>query len=70
VHSIAGHRLQAHDGVTTALDLEAGASLVSRAYAEAARAGRTLNYGFSASSVRFPSRPRRTADRDAIAHHR
>ena len=23
VHSIAGHRVQAHDGVTTALDLEA-----------------------------------------------
>jgi N-acyl-D-aspartate/D-glutamate deacylase len=49
VHSIAGHRVQAHDGVTTALDLEAGASPVSRAYAEAARAGRPLNYGFSAS---------------------
>jgi N-acyl-D-aspartate/D-glutamate deacylase len=49
VHSIAGHRLQAHDGVTTALDLEAGASPVARAYAEAAQAGRPLNYGFSAS---------------------
>jgi hypothetical protein len=49
VHSIAGHRLQAHDGVTTALDLEAGASPVSRAYTAAARAGRPLNYGFSAS---------------------
>jgi N-acyl-D-aspartate/D-glutamate deacylase len=49
VHSIAGHRLQAHDGVTTALDLEAGASPVSRAYADAARVGRPLNYGFSAS---------------------
>jgi cytosine/adenosine deaminase-related metal-dependent hydrolase len=49
VHSIAGHRLQAHDGVTTALDLEAGASPVSLAYAEAARDGRPLNYGFSAS---------------------
>jgi N-acyl-D-aspartate/D-glutamate deacylase len=49
VHSIAGHRLQAHDGVTTALDLEAGASPVSLAYAQAAAAGRPLNYGFSAS---------------------
>jgi len=49
VHSIAGHRLQAHDGVTTALDLEAGASPVSLAYAQAGAAGRPLNYGFSAS---------------------
>jgi hypothetical protein len=49
VHSIAGHRLPAHDGVTTALDLEAGASPVSLAYAQAAAAGRPLNYGFSAS---------------------
>jgi hypothetical protein len=49
VHSISGQRLQAHDGVTTALDLEAGASPVSAAYAAAAREGRPLNYGFSAS---------------------
>ncbi|MBB5897340.1 amidohydrolase family protein [Kutzneria kofuensis] len=49
VHSIAGHRLQAMDGVTTALDLEAGLMPVEKAYADAARAGRPLNYGFSAS---------------------
>jgi Amidohydrolase family len=49
VHSIAGQRLQAMDGVTTALDLEAGLMPVERAYAEAAKAGRPLNYGFSAS---------------------
>ncbi|MFC0625724.1 amidohydrolase family protein [Kribbella deserti] len=49
VHSIAGHRLQALDGVTTALDLEAGLMPISRAYDEAARDGRPLNYGFSAS---------------------
>lgn len=49
VHSIAGQRLQAMDGVTTALDLEAGLMPVERAYAEAAAAGRPLNYGFSAS---------------------
>lgn len=49
VHSIAGQRLQAFDGVTTALDLEAGLMPVERAYAEAAAAGRPLNYGFSAS---------------------
>lgn len=49
VHSIAGHRLQALDGVTTALDLEAGLMPIDRAHAEAARDGRPLNYGFSAS---------------------
>lgn len=49
VHSIAGQRLQAMDGVTTALDLEAGVMPLARAYAEAAAQGRPLNYGFSAS---------------------
>lgn len=49
VHSVAGHRLQAMDGVTTALDLEAGLMPVDRAYASAAADGRPLNYGFSAS---------------------
>lgn len=48
VHSVAGQRLQALDGVTTALDLEAGLMPLERAYAEAAAAGRPLNYGFSA----------------------
>ena len=48
-HSIAGQRLQAMDGVTTALDLEAGLMPIERAYAVAAAAGRPLNYGFSAS---------------------
>lgn len=49
VHSVAGHRLQAMDGVTTALDLEAGLMPLARAYADAAAVGRPLNYGFSAS---------------------
>ncbi|MDR2323161.1 MAG: amidohydrolase family protein [Microbacterium sp.] len=49
VHSIAGHRLQAMDGVTTALDLEAGLMPVAEAIARAGREGRPLNYGFSAS---------------------
>jgi N-acyl-D-aspartate/D-glutamate deacylase len=49
VHAVAGHRLQAMDGVTTALDLEAGLMPVARAYERAAREGRPLNYGFSAS---------------------
>jgi cytosine/adenosine deaminase-related metal-dependent hydrolase len=49
VHSIAGQRLQAFDGVTTNLDLEAGLMPLESAYAAAAAAGRVLNYGFSAS---------------------
>lgn len=49
VHSIAGQRLQALDGVTTSLDLEAGMLPVAQAYAAAAEEGRPLNYGFSAS---------------------
>jgi cytosine/adenosine deaminase-related metal-dependent hydrolase len=49
VHSIAGQRLQALDGVTTSLDLEAGVMPVALGYARAAEEGRPLNYGFSAS---------------------
>ena len=49
VHSISGQRLQAFDGVTTTLDLEAGLMPIEKAYADAAAAGRVLNYGFSAS---------------------
>jgi N-acyl-D-aspartate/D-glutamate deacylase len=49
VHSVAGQRLQAFDGVTTALDLEAGLMPVAKAYADAAAQGRPLHYGFSAS---------------------
>lgn len=49
VNSIAGQRLQAMDGVTTALELESGLLPVDRAYLAAAQEGRPLNYGFSAS---------------------
>jgi N-acyl-D-aspartate/D-glutamate deacylase len=49
VNSVRGHRLQAMDGVTTALELEAGATPVDLAYRMSAREGRPLNYGFSAS---------------------
>ncbi|MEU0316468.1 amidohydrolase family protein [Nocardioides sp. NPDC006273] len=49
VHSIAGQRLQAMDGVTTTLDLEAGLLPIELAYARAAADGRVLHYGFSAS---------------------
>lgn len=49
VHTISGQRLQAMDGVTTALDLEAGLMPVDRAYRDAVADGRPLNFGFSAS---------------------
>jgi N-acyl-D-aspartate/D-glutamate deacylase len=49
VHSIAGQRLQALDGVTTSLDLELGVMPVRRAYEDAAAAGRPLNFGYAAS---------------------
>jgi hypothetical protein len=47
--TLAGHRLQALDGVTTALDLEVGRSPVALAYAVAAAEGMPLHHGFSAS---------------------
>ncbi len=49
VHSIAGQRLQALDGVTTSLDLEAGLMPIEKGYARAAAEGRPLHFGFSAS---------------------
>jgi cytosine/adenosine deaminase-related metal-dependent hydrolase len=49
VNGIAGQRLQALDGVTTSLELEAGLMPVALGYAHAADEGRPLNYGFSAS---------------------
>lgn len=43
------HRLQALDGVTTSMDLEAGRYPVSRAYERAQREGRPLNFGYATS---------------------
>ncbi len=47
--SIPGLRLQALDGVTTALELEAGVTPVAAAYHRAAAEGRPVNYGFATS---------------------
>jgi N-acyl-D-aspartate/D-glutamate deacylase len=47
--TLPGRRLQACDGVTTALDLEAGRAPVEAAYAREAKRGSPINYGFSAS---------------------
>jgi cytosine/adenosine deaminase-related metal-dependent hydrolase len=46
---IPGLRVRALDGVTTALELEAGVSPVESAYQHAAAEGRPVNYGFAAS---------------------
>jgi N-acyl-D-aspartate/D-glutamate deacylase len=46
---VAGNRLRALDGVTTALELEAGFTPVSMAYEYCAAEGLPLNYGFAAS---------------------
>ena len=48
-HDLGSARLQVADGVTTALELEAGFTPVAAAYAAAAMTGRPLNYGFAAS---------------------
>jgi N-acyl-D-aspartate/D-glutamate deacylase len=45
---IPGLRLQALDGITTALELELGVHPVNRAYQRAALEGRPINYGFAA----------------------
>jgi hypothetical protein len=47
--TLSGLRLQALDGVTTALELEAGVLPVAGAYARAEAEGRPVNFGFSAS---------------------
>jgi cytosine/adenosine deaminase-related metal-dependent hydrolase len=49
VNDVAGLRLQALDGVTTALELEAGVTPVAAAYRSAAAEGRPVNYGFATS---------------------
>jgi N-acyl-D-aspartate/D-glutamate deacylase len=49
VNTVAGLWLQAMDGVTTALELEAGVTPVGAAYRMAAAEGRPVNYGFAAS---------------------
>jgi N-acyl-D-glutamate deacylase len=46
---LAAARMQAFDGVTTALELEAGALPVGVAYDQIGKEGRPINYGFSAS---------------------
>lgn len=47
--TLAGQRLQACDGVTTAVELEAGAWPLADAYARLDASGAPINYGFSAS---------------------
>lgn len=46
---MAGARMQAFDGVTTALELEGGTLPVALTYEQVAKQGRPINYGFSAN---------------------
>ena len=46
---LASARMQAFDGVTTALELEAGTLPIAKAYDAVAKEGRPINYGFSAA---------------------
>src|SRR2546421_589356 len=46
---LAGMRMQAFDGVTTALELENGTLPIGSAYAAAAKEGGPINYGYSSS---------------------
>jgi len=47
--TVSSLRMQALDGVTTALELESGAASVARVYRDAGETGRPINYGYSAS---------------------
>nr|WP_169799117.1 amidohydrolase family protein [Kibdelosporangium phytohabitans] len=47
--AIPEQRLQALDGVTTALELEAGTTTVAAAYSHAGAEGRPVNYGYATS---------------------
>jgi N-acyl-D-glutamate deacylase len=49
--SLPADRMQAFDGVTTTLELEAGALPVAAWYAQQAAVGRTLNYGCAANWI-------------------
>lgn len=48
-HQLPGARMQAFDGVTTSLELEAGVLPVNRFYERAEKEGRPINFGASAS---------------------
>lgn len=50
--TVNGLRLQALDGVTTSLDLEAGAMPVAAAYEAAVAEGRPINFGYSTNWLR------------------
>lgn len=49
--NLPGHRMQALDGVTTTLELEAGALPIADYYAAAVAEGRPLNFGYSAGWI-------------------
>lgn len=64
---LAGHRLQALDGVTTSLELEGGAAPVLKSYDWAAGEGRPLHYGYSAGWLYIRAIVKEQLDDDAVA---
>jgi N-acyl-D-glutamate deacylase len=66
--SVTADRMQAFDGVTTALELEVGALPVGTWYDSQAKAGRVLNYGASAAWIFARKAVMIGLDLDGTAH--
>lgn len=64
---LAGHRLQALDGVTTSLELEGGAAPVAKSYTWSQDQGRPLNFGYSAGWLYSRAIVKENLDAEAIA---
>ncbi|GAB3842173.1 amidohydrolase family protein [Nesterenkonia populi] len=64
---LAGHRLQALDGVTTSLELEGGAAPVSKSYDWSNSEGRPLHYGYSAGWLYSRAIIKEQFDENAVA---
>lgn len=64
---LAGHRLQALDGVTTSLELEGGAAPVAKSYTWSSSEGRPLNFGYSAGWLYSRAIVMEELDEEAVA---
>lgn len=65
--NLAGHRLQALDGVTTSLELESGAAPLQASLETAQSQGRPLNYGYSAGWLHSRMIVMENLDAEAVA---
>lgn len=64
---LAGHRLQALDGVTTSLELEGGAAPLIKSYDWSSAQGRPLNFGYSAGWLYSRAIVKQQLDAEAVA---